>query len=309
MKGTDRIVLVGIGVAALALVFWLLILSPKRNEANELGNQISDLKSSIDEQKQIADFGEQARSEFPRDYGRLVVLGKAVPADSDTASLMVELNRLSSESGVQFRSIEIGAATGTAVAPPTTPTTPTGTSTTGTSTTGTSTTGTSTTSTTPPAGTTTAPAPAAATSTETGTSTTAPSTTTGALPTEATASTLPIGATVGAAGLPTLPYKLRFRGDFFQVANFMRRIDGLIRTRGGNVRADGRLFTVDGFSLTGDEIKGFPKLNVWLEVTTYITPEAQGLFNGASPTAPAAPPAPSTEVPSTPASAEVGVTG
>ncbi|MSO42355.1 MAG: hypothetical protein EXQ70_10765 [Solirubrobacterales bacterium] len=294
MRSADRVVMIGIGLGALALAFWLLVLSPKRKEASDLGEQITQLQASISQQEQVASFGEQAREEFPRDYGRLVVLGKAVPADSDTASLIVELQHVSSEAGVQFRGIELttgsGSTSTTTAAPP---------------------------SASAPSAATSDPAAAGTTDTSSSTDTTATSssssdatttasaTATAPLPTEATASTLPIGATVGVAGLPTLPYKLSFSGEYFQVADFMQGLDRLIETQRGTVRADGRLFTVDGFSLKGDEQSGFPHLTVTLSVTTYVTPSGEGLLNGASPAGPAAPVAPSTGVEATPAAATV----
>ena len=54
-------------------------------------------------EQQVADFAEQARREFPRYYGRLVVLGKAVPEQADTASMLVQLNSISNRSQVAFR--------------------------------------------------------------------------------------------------------------------------------------------------------------------------------------------------------------
>ena len=61
----------------------------------------------------------------------------------------------------------------------------------------------------------------------------APSVTGVAAPaTETAAANLPIGATVGSAGLPTLPYDLDFKGNFFQVADFVSGLDELISLRG-----------------------------------------------------------------------------
>ena len=45
--------------------------------------------------------------------------------------------------------------------------------------------------------------------------------------------------------------------------------------------------TVDGFVLTADPKRGFPSLKANFSVTTYVTPPGEGLFYGASPSAPA----------------------
>ena len=94
-----------------------------------------------------------------------MLLGKAVPADEDTSSLIVQIDEIAKESGVDFRALTLDQGAGAAAAPA-------------------------------------APAPAPAP-----TDPAAAGTPTAAAPaTEAAASRLPIGATVGAAGLPVMPY-------------------------------------------------------------------------------------------------------
>jgi hypothetical protein len=108
-----------------------------------------------------------------------------------------------------------------------------------------------------------------------------------------------------------MPYDMSFSGDYFGVADFLDGVDGLVRTSTDDVSVDGRLLTVDGFSLTtetdaGQTIGSFdptPTLNVSLATTTYVTPAEQGLTAGAEPTAPA-PTTPAAPTPtSTPAPA------
>jgi Tfp pilus assembly protein PilO len=117
-------------------------------------------------------------------------------------------------------------------------------------------------------------------------------TTTPTAATEATAADLPLGASVGAAGLPTMPYDLSFEGTYFQVANFIKGVDDLVHMRGSSqVAADGRLLTIDGFSLAPapDTEPSNPTLTVKLAVTSYVTPSDQGLTAGASPSGPSSP--------------------
>ena len=94
MKASDRAIIFGVVIAALAIGFYVLVLAPKRDQASQLNKQIDDLQASISHEQQVADFADQARQQFPRYYGRLVVLGKAVPAQADTASTMVQLASL-----------------------------------------------------------------------------------------------------------------------------------------------------------------------------------------------------------------------
>ena len=99
-----------------------------------------------------------------------------------------------------------------------------------------------------------------------------------------------------------MPYKLSFTGRYFDVADFLKGIDDLVQVQGtGQVAADGRLLTVNGFSLSmagGSPER--PLLDVNLNVTSYITPPDQGLTAGATPSGPS-PAVPQTQ----PASATV----
>jgi Tfp pilus assembly protein PilO len=288
MRASERAIIFGVVLAALTIGFYVMVLGPKRDKASELSKQIDQLHASISHEQQVADFAEQARRQFPRYYGRLVVLGKAVPAQADTASMLVQLNSISHRSKVAFRGISLSqgsesAGTGTSSSSSTTTTPPSG--------------STSTTPTTPsaPASTGTSTSGAAPSTATSGTSgSTAPVSATPAPATEASAAALPIGAVVGPGGLPTLPYDLSYRGTFFDISNFLGGLDGLVTPNGGGtqVSSNGRLFTVNGFALNGGAPGSSPKLDANFLVTTYVTPEEQGLTAGATPSGPAVPTAP-----------------
>jgi Tfp pilus assembly protein PilO len=303
VKGTDRIVLLSVGIVALLAAFYLMVLSPKREKASQLDKEITQLTAEIDQQELVATFAEQARQDFPRYYGQLVVLGKAVPDQADQASTIVQLSQIASRTGVDFRSIKVTeggaaptatAATAPATTAPATTTPPAD---------GTSTPAGTATTTTPSDGTTTTPSDgstppadgsAAGSTAEAGTAA-APATTTAAPApaTEAAAASLPIGASVGPAGLPILPYDLSFQGTFFDIANFMAGVDSLVHLGegSGQIAANGRLLTVDGFSLKPlPTLSGEQELKATFTVTTYVVPSDQGLTAGASPTGPSASP-------------------
>lgn len=283
MKRNEQSILVGFVVIGLLIAFWLLVLSPKRNQAADLQQQVDDLNASLATAQQEVTASQQSRKSFGIDYRRLVVLGKAVPADSDQASLLVQLQRLADRSGVRFQSMDLGDSSGastTAAAPTTsTSTTPTTTDSASTST-----------------------DPSASASTSSGTvPTTSP------VATEASAATLPLGASVGPAGLPVMPYALTFSGGFFEIADFLQSVDGMVHMRQGLVDVQGRLLTVDGFTLTPIQSDSTnpvstPMLTAELQVTSFVAPADQGVTAGATPTGPAvATPAPvaSTTDPST----------
>lgn len=238
LSGTNGAIVAMVGVVLLAIAFWTVLLSPKREEADKLGAEISTLQSSLATHEAEAEQAEAARKEFPVNYQQLVVLGKAVPGDDDTASLLVQLNRIAEGAGVTFRDVKLEAATGAEPAPVPTE----------------------------------APAGAAAAAT----------------PTEVAASTLPLGTTIGPAGLGVMPYTLTFDGEFFEVADFIKGLDSLVATENAKVAVNGRLFTINGFSLEAAPNKSFPALEATFSVSTYLTPPEQGVTGGATPASPGA---------------------
>lgn len=281
MKSRDRTILIIVPALALVAAFWMLVLSPKREEASQLEGDVAALESEVAQAQQTADIAEQAREDFPEDYKKVVTLGKAVPQDDDTASLITQVSATARDAKVDFRSLILSEdAEGealTAPAPPATEAPATET---------------------PPA----ESQPTAETTTETAV--------TEPMATEAAAATLPIGATVGPAGLPVMPYELEFQGDFFNVADFVAGLDsGVTADENGDVSVDGRLMTIDGFSLGRDQENGFPSLNASFAITTYVTPETEGLTAGATPSGPAPVSAPAPgELPTDTTAAETGVT-
>jgi Tfp pilus assembly protein PilO len=229
-KRTNLVVVAMLVVVALAAAFWMVLLSPKREEAQKLSGQIETVEGSLSQHRSEASAAAAAKRSFPRDYARLVVIGKAVPSGDETASLLVQLNHLATKAGARFETLNSsGGEEGEA------PTASAG----------------------------------------------------GSLsPTEAEASLLPIGASIGPAGLAVMPYSLTFEGDFFQIASFIEGLDNLVKTANADVVVNGRLITVDSFSLVPGAGEGSTRLSASFTVTTYLTPPGQGLTAGASPSGP-----------------------
>jgi Tfp pilus assembly protein PilO len=222
--------------AAIAVAFWVLALSPKRDEASKLSAQVKQLESSLAQHRAEAAAAEEARKSFPVDYQRLVVMGKAVPGGDETASLLVQLNRIADAAGVRFQTLTLESSGSKGEAASAAPS---------------------------PGG-----EPVSAT--------------------EAAASLLPLGASIGPAGLAVMPYALTFEGSFFTIADFIKGLDSLVKTTNEKVAVDGRLITVDGFSLSESPEAKFPALQGAFSVTTYLTPPSQGVTAGASPSGPEA---------------------
>jgi hypothetical protein len=101
-----------------------------------------------------------------------------------------------------------------------------------------------------------------------------------------------------------MPYQLTFVGSFFEIADFMKRVDAMVSAHHDDVVVDGRLLTVDAFVLSPvvdeDAPAATPTLTAELTVTSYLTPADQGTTAGATPGGPA--PTTSTSDSATPAS-------
>jgi Tfp pilus assembly protein PilO len=243
MNSSTRPIVAIVVVAALAIAFWVLALGPKREQADELGQQVTELSSVVETARSELIAATQAKRAFPADYRQLVTLGQAAPSGDETASLLVELEQIATESKVKFNSIQLeGSGEGST---------------------------------------------AAATATSSGSLTGAPGAT--APPTEVAASLLPLGASIGPAGLAVMPYSLDFSGGFFQVADFINRIDSLVKPNRSRVAVDGRLVTIDGFSLSADTKVGFPHLSATFSITTYLAAPELGITAGATPSTTAPP--------------------
>ena len=243
LKSTNGIVVAMLLIAVAGVLFWMLAVSPKREEAAKLDKQIVKLESSLTLHEEEVLQGEEAKAEYPAAYQKLIVLGKAAPGEDDTASLIVQINRIAEHSKIAFVDIELEGN----------------------------------------------PSEEEAASVE------------GASPTEASAALLPLGAAIGPEGLAVMPYKVNFQGNYFELAKFIGGVDALVRTRNEDVHVNGRLITLDGFSLQESPEGKLPQLEGSFLITTFVTPPDQGVPAGSTAESP------ETAV-ATPASATIGGT-
>jgi hypothetical protein len=97
-------------VAALAATaaFFFLVLSPKRDEATRLDGEIAAKQSQLDQSLAQAASYEKAKTNYRKNYTTLTRLGKAVPADDDVRSLLVQINDAADRAKVNFKAINVG---------------------------------------------------------------------------------------------------------------------------------------------------------------------------------------------------------
>ena len=222
-------VLAAVAVVAALAAYWMLALTPKREEAAKLSKQITAKQGEVKVAEAELATNQKAKDGYKANYTMVARLGKAVPADDDVRSLLVQLNAVADRSKVDFRTIQIGNS---------------------------------------------AAAPAAAPAGD-GKSTGA-----------AGAATPPPGAApVGTAGFSAMPFTFSFRGSFFNLGDFLKRVDKFVAVRQRQLDVTGRLMVLNSISLVPDAT-GFPKLRAQISATTYLLPATQGLTAGAGPQGP-----------------------
>jgi hypothetical protein len=112
MISSQRIIVAMLAVVAIAVAFWMLLLSPKKDEVAKLDKQVVQQEESLAQHQAEVQHGLAAEKAFPAEYQQLIVLGKAAPADDETASLLVQLNRIARNSKVRFESFVLAPASG-----------------------------------------------------------------------------------------------------------------------------------------------------------------------------------------------------
>ena len=118
MTRRNTILLVAVAAAAAIGAYWMLVLTPKREEAAAIDKQISAKQAQLAKaEAEVADY-DHARSAYKANYSMVARLGKAVPADDDVRSLLVQINSAADHSGVDFRTINVGGGSGASSADP-----------------------------------------------------------------------------------------------------------------------------------------------------------------------------------------------
>jgi Tfp pilus assembly protein PilO len=291
LSDRDKKPLVFIVPIAILVAFWFLLLSPKREEASKAEKDAIAQEERRDAAQAQVDQAQATQTDFAADYGEIVRLGKAIPAQVDMPSLLVQLEAAAEGTGIRFTKITTGERTEVAPAAPATPPAD----------------GSS-------ASTTPADAGGAPAQSAPGTAAEAANTAaatsdqrsqaaeqSGVNPADAQTSTptgqgLPVGggaatstgaanAPVSPAGLETVPLELEFVGDFFNLADFFHDVKRFVRVAGTSVVVGGRLITIESVNYSSDQTV-FPKLKAELKATIYLSPKVEGTTAGASPQGP-----------------------
>lgn len=280
-----RILLILVPIVVL-IAYWFLILSPKRDDLKTARDQQHQAEDARDQAVAQAAQLEKARETFAADYAAVVRLGKAIPESVDAPSLLVQLDRASRGTHIDFDSVTFGERAQAT----------------------TSTTSTETQGAAQPAGNAaaggapaqTAPGGAVesagnavnegnqATSnvdqSSGGSTTTTTSTTT---------ATTTAPASTTSTTLDSVALTFNFTGSYFDLADFFHRLKRFVYVANNQIFVRGRLISIDtltfaptsGATAGGSTSSG--GLTATVGATVYLSPKAQGVTAGATAAGPA----------------------
>ena len=77
------------------------------------------------------------------------------------------------------------------------------------------------------------------------------------------------GVVVDATTYQVIPITLVFEGSFYDLSDFLYRLQSLVLVENHKLSANGRLFTVDNISLA-EGVNGFPQIAATLQIDAYV---------------------------------------
>ena len=104
----QKVLISGLAAVIAAAGFYMMVLKPKRQEASKLSASITQKQEELNAARTLLASNQKARESYRQAYSAVVRLGKAVPADDDVRSLVVQLDEAAKKSHVDFQSINVG---------------------------------------------------------------------------------------------------------------------------------------------------------------------------------------------------------
>ncbi len=105
MSRRMRVILVGVVLLVVAAVAWFLMLSPMRGDIASLETQIEQQRTELSAaQVQLAQ-AEATREEGRKNQARLLELAKMMPTAEEIPSLLLQIQDLADQSGIDFMAV------------------------------------------------------------------------------------------------------------------------------------------------------------------------------------------------------------
>jgi hypothetical protein len=109
---SPKILVPALAAVAVVAAFYFLALAPKREEATKLDGSIATKQQEVDQSKALLASYQDAKSRYKANYATIARLGKAVPADDDIRSLLVQISDAADKSDVTFHALTVGGSGG-----------------------------------------------------------------------------------------------------------------------------------------------------------------------------------------------------
>jgi type IV pilus assembly protein PilO len=97
-----KLALMGVGILAIGLAVFFLVLNPMRGDISELQAQIEDEQTKIQSAKVELAAAEETRTEGRRNQARLMELAKMIPQDPEIPSLILQIQDLANKAGIEW---------------------------------------------------------------------------------------------------------------------------------------------------------------------------------------------------------------
>lgn len=121
MTRRDRLVIVIVAAVAAIAASWILVVSPKRDQAAKLGAQVTAQQQQLDAARAQLAQNAAAGKQYASNYAALARLGEALPATDDVPSLIVQLQDAADGARVDFQGLQSGSGAGGATPAPASP--------------------------------------------------------------------------------------------------------------------------------------------------------------------------------------------
>jgi Tfp pilus assembly protein PilO len=102
-------ILTAVVVVLLVIAYWFLLLSPLRSDIAEMDSQIADEQMKLEQNQARLAALERTRLDARWNEARLIELSKMMPPVTELPSLILQIQDLATESGINFMTITPGA--------------------------------------------------------------------------------------------------------------------------------------------------------------------------------------------------------
>ena len=110
MTRSTKILIAVAAIGLSACAFFFLMLAPKRDQVAKLDKDIAGKQAEVAQSQAMLSSYETAKASYTTNYATLARLGKAVPADDDVRSLLVQIEATAEHTGVDFSQLELGSS-------------------------------------------------------------------------------------------------------------------------------------------------------------------------------------------------------